>query len=110
MFSPPRMITSLRRPTMRTQPSASTVARSPVRNQPPRAMTVAVCSRVGVTGEHLGTAHPELPGVPVRQRAPVSGSETRSSTAPTARPSVSRAFSNGSSSVLVVTVGASVEP
>ena len=34
----------------------------------------------------------------------------RSSTAPTARPSVSRAFSNGSSSVLVVTVGASVEP
>ncbi len=42
MFSPPRMITSLSRPTMRTHPSVSTVARSPVRNQPPGAMTVAV--------------------------------------------------------------------
>ena len=42
MFSPPRMMTSLSRPTMRSHPSSSTVARSPVRNHPPGAMTVAV--------------------------------------------------------------------
>ena len=31
-----------------------------MRNQPPRAMTVAGLRRVGVAGEHLGSAHPEL--------------------------------------------------
>ena len=57
-----------------------------------------------------GRAPRARPAPPSAQRDPVSGSETRNSTAPTACPSVSRAFSNGSSSVLVVTVGASVEP
>src|SRR5262249_23195907 len=36
MFSPPRMMTSFMRPAIVSQSSASTVARSPVRNQPRR--------------------------------------------------------------------------
>ncbi|CNG61668.1 Uncharacterised protein [Mycobacterium tuberculosis] len=44
MFSPPRMISSLMRPVMLTQPCRSCLARSPVRYQVPSTSAAAVAS------------------------------------------------------------------
>ena len=43
-FSPPRLITSLTRPVMRTYPAALMTARSPLRYQPSAVITSAVHS------------------------------------------------------------------
>ena len=53
MFSPPRMITSLRRPTIVEPAVASSVARSPVRNQPSASNASAVSAGVEVADAHL---------------------------------------------------------
>ena len=101
----------LSRPTIVSQPSSSTVARSPVRNQPPGAMTAAVVRGIGIARRRARVRGPTArPGRPRAARSRARDRTPAARTSPTARPSVSRARSKGSASVLVVTVGASVDP
>ena len=103
------MMTSLIRPTIVSQPSASTVARSPVRNQP-RVDRGARLRRVDVADEQLGAAEPELAGLAGRHARPGGGVADPQPSRAGAAPVGLAARSTGSSGVLVVIVGASVEP
>ncbi len=112
MFSPPRMITSLSRPVMRSRPSRSMTPRSPVRNQSPSSsLTVASTVR-------SGSVYPQNSSGPLTctspaTSAPVSppaGSTVRTRVSPMGRPSVCERVIVSSLPSAVVTVGASVDP
>ena len=110
MFSPPRMMMSLIRPTIRSHPSSSSVARSPVWNQSspdrvggPRRRR---CSRRRARGLAAAALRPRPAVAPRRSRGRPRGVGSHLRRARRSSP----ARSGGSPACQVETTGASVDP